>query len=127
MKLTRFKTAKHYETIKGWADKRETTIADKVLLSNFGYIDSHCAGFLYTTNSKVAFIENIIANPDSNWKDRDDSLDMVINKLTEHAEKKGYEIVIGFTRHKSIIERGMRLGFVPGNEFLMIVKTIKEE
>ena len=68
MKITRFKPNTHYEIIRTWGNKRGIDVPELELLSKTGLIvEDYCSGFLYTTNSKIAFIENVIANPDSDF------------------------------------------------------------
>lgn len=85
-----------------------------------------CAGFLYMTNSKVAWLEYIVSNPEYREKDRKLMLTCLIQELTEIAVKNGYKYVFTTVKHPSLIERykesGYVVGTVGGTEMVYSVK-----
>lgn len=69
------------------------------------------AGFLYLSNSKVAWLDWIISNPNYRENDRKKALEMLINTLEEVAKKQGYSIIISIARNKSLINIHEKLGY----------------
>ena len=67
-----------------------------------GYVPI-AAGFLYLTNSKVAWLDWIVSNPDYRENDRKQSLILLINGLEEVAKNQGCNTIISITRSNSLI------------------------
>lgn len=73
-----------------------------------------CAGFLYETNSKIAWLEFIVSNPFvKDKKIRYDAQIELISFLTVEAEEKGYTAVFASVTHKSLIEKYIKVGYTP--------------
>jgi hypothetical protein len=69
------------------------------------------AGFLYLSNSKVAWLDWIISNPEYKESDRKESLVSLINGLEDVARQQGYDIIISIARNKSLINTHKKLGY----------------
>ena len=61
------------------------------------------AGFLYLSNSKVAWLDWIVSNPEYRDKDRKQALAELILGLENVAKQQGYSIIISIARNKSLI------------------------
>lgn len=75
-----------------------------------------CAGFIYMTNSKTAWIEYIVSNP--NYKDRADrneAIELVISVLSLVAKDKGYMYAYTSLKNKHLIEKYNNCGFLTGD------------
>lgn len=71
-----------------------------------------CAGYLYETNSDIAWLEWIISNPNiKDKKQRKEALTELIYYLTLHAEQKGYKAVFSSIKHKGLIEKYKQNGY----------------
>lgn len=68
-------------------------------------------GFLYLSNSRVAWIDWIVSNPKYKEKDRKQSIELLINSLEEVAKQQDYSIIISITRSKHLIETHKKLGY----------------
>ena len=69
------------------------------------------AGFLYLSNSKVAWLDWIVSNPQYRELDRKDALEMLIITLEEVAKQQDYNIIISIARNKSLINIHKKLGY----------------
>jgi hypothetical protein len=69
------------------------------------------AGFLYLTNSKAAWLDWIVSNPDYRECDRKDSLALLIDGLETVAINEGYNSIISIARNKSLINIHKNLGY----------------
>jgi len=84
------------------------------------------AGFLYLTNSKIAWIDWIISNPEYKERDRKQSIELLISSLEEVARQQDYEIIFSVTRSKHLIDVHKNLGYtVDSNSSYEISKKIK--
>jgi hypothetical protein len=76
-----------------------------------------CAGFVYFTNSKTAWIEYIISNPNyKNREDRKNALNMLINVLSIYVEQEGYKYIYTSLKNKHLIDRYEDCGFLSGDK-----------
>jgi hypothetical protein len=69
------------------------------------------AGFLYLTNSKAAWLDWIVSNPNYREYDRKDSLALLIDGLEAVAKSEGCNTIISITRNKSLIDIHNGLGY----------------
>ena len=73
------------------------------------------AGFLYLTNSKAAWLDWIVSNPEYREKDRKESLVLLINGLETVAVNEGCSTIISITRNKSLMDIHSKLGYTVDN------------
>jgi hypothetical protein len=114
-----------YETLcewwKGW--KWEVPTKDFLPENGLGglmvYSDSDepvCAGFVYFTNSKVAWMEFIISDPNYKGEDRNHLIDILINALLELIKEKGYKFAFTLAKHKYFQDRLLDSVFIFGEK-----------
>jgi hypothetical protein len=69
------------------------------------------AGFLYLTNSKVAWTEWIVSDPDYREDDRKESLSILVKGLEDVAITNGYKIILSIGRNKGLLNIHKELGY----------------
>jgi hypothetical protein len=69
------------------------------------------AGFLYLTNSKVAWMEFIVSDPAYKENDRAEALQLLILSLEDIAREMGKEIILSIGRNKSLLKMHESLGY----------------
>jgi len=74
-----------------------------------------CAGFIYETNSKVAWCDPIISN--KGYKDRKEALRFLTNVLCEESKKRGFEFMYALINNKSLVDIYKEFGYVMGDEY----------
>lgn len=96
------------------------------LLPKMGYIvDDICAGFIYLNDSKFCHLEWIISDPRSSKKERDETLNVLIDHLCSVAKDLGYTTVFSATKHESLVNRYKNKGFiVTDNNMTHLIKRI---
>ena len=67
------------------------------------------AGFLYSTNSKIAWMEWIISNPKE--KNKSEAIVLLISSLEKWAKDGNFEVILSIGRSKSLIEKHKKLGY----------------
>jgi len=70
-----------------------------------------CAGFLYTTNSKIAWLEFIVSNPEYKDKNRKEAIKTLINSLCHIAHNLGFKAVFTSVKNQSLINHFKDTGF----------------
>jgi len=74
------------------------------------------AGFLFTTNSKIAWLEFIISNKNYTIKEkRKESIFVLINTLTDIAKNSGFKYVYTILKNESLIKAYEEVGYIKGS------------
>ena len=77
-----------------------------------------CAGFIYKTNSKVAWVDWIIS--DKNYKDKESrkkAIIYLIEALTEICKQLGYTYGYALINHKGLIKTYEDLGYIKADNY----------
>jgi hypothetical protein len=77
-----------------------------------------CAGFLYTTNSKVAWVDWIISSPTYRKKPhRKNAILLLIETLTNIAKQTDHNFAYALIKHEGLIQSYLTLGYVQGDTY----------
>tara|TARA_R100001086_G_scaffold250084_1_gene193471 strand:+ start:5629 stop:6039 length:411 start_codon:yes stop_codon:yes gene_type:complete len=77
-----------------------------------------CAGFIYTTNSKVAWVDWIISNKEYKNKDkRKKSLLLLIEALTKVAKNSKHKYAYALIKNQSLIKTYEDMGYIKGDTY----------
>jgi hypothetical protein len=77
-----------------------------------------CAGFMYTTNSKVAWVDWIISSKTYRTKPtRKECLDLLIYALTHICKSKEHKYVYALIKDRNLIATYESLGYVKGDSY----------
>tara|TARA_R110000782_G_scaffold2722_5_gene10324 strand:- start:1094 stop:1504 length:411 start_codon:yes stop_codon:yes gene_type:complete len=77
-----------------------------------------CAGFIYMTNSKVAWVDWIISNKEYKEKEkRQGALDILIESLTKTCESSGSKFIYALLKHNGLIKTYEKMGYVSGDNY----------
>jgi hypothetical protein len=99
-----------YPALKTWWTLHSWPAVPQEALPKNGLIIEHlgqriCAGFIYSTDSSIAWLEYIISNPLCDKLIRDKALDLLISGLIELAKSLGKTVVFTSVKHPSLIKR----------------------
>ena len=85
-----------------------------------------CAGFIYTSNSSVAWVDWIVSNKNYRKKpERANSIKWLISSLESLAKRTGHKYVYALIKHKALIGVYESLGFTKGDAYTTeLIKTI---
>ena len=77
-----------------------------------------CAGFMYLTNSKVAWVDWIISNKEYNKKpQRKDAIKLLVSSLTDICKKTGSKYSYALIKNQSLIGIYEELGYLKGDSY----------
>jgi hypothetical protein len=119
----RYLTDEDYEKLSGWWQDNRFPVPPKEMLPengaggfmiSIGYRDV-CAGFIYTTNSKCAWIEWIVADFNYRDEDRDQAILYLIESLKALAKELGFRYIFTSLKSTSLIDKYEACGFVRGD------------
>jgi hypothetical protein len=70
-----------------------------------------CAGFMYRTDSSIAWVEWTVADPETPAELRSEALDLLIGTLETEAKSQGFTLGFTGTSHKRLIARFQNHGW----------------
>lgn len=120
----RFLTDTDYDNtlVKWWEDWRWTAPLKECLPENGTcgmMVTSNgvevCAGFVYFTNSKMAWVEYIISNKEYRGEDRSDCIEFLINTLCELVKDKGFSYIYASIKNNHLVKKYNNCGFISGD------------
>lgn len=101
-----------YETLSTWWAAYKFPVVPKDSLPKNGFIiDNTCAGFIYCTDSNIAWLEFVIANPHASKEARKEGLQKLLLGLTGLAKELGYKVIFSSVNHSGLMERYLEAGF----------------
>jgi hypothetical protein len=125
MKVERFQPTLHYATFCDWTRHYEMTPLPVQFLPQSGFVVEGVAmGFMYRTDSKLALIENLAANPKLPRDTVTAGLDAVVSAIADEGRALGFEVLIGYTNVNAVIQRALRHGFTTDDEKFQVVTKV---
>lgn len=112
MKPIPYVREEHYEQVSGWLRLWKQDMPPSALPRNGFIVPGKAAGFLYLTDSSVAWLENLVAAPGLSREERSQAVDAVVTAVIERAREHGVEMLMAYTRLDAVVERGKRFGFM---------------
>lgn len=77
-----------------------------------------CAGFLYTTNSDVAWVDWIISNKQYRKKpQRENAIGLLIETLTGTCKRLNFKYSYALIKHRGLIETYKKLGYIEADSY----------
>jgi hypothetical protein len=77
-----------------------------------------CAGFIYVTNSRVAWVDWIISNKQYREKGkRKEAISMLIESLTNISKMSGSKYAYALIKNNSLIQTYENLGYIKGDSY----------
>jgi|TARA_R100000742_G_C4278158_1_gene100680 hypothetical protein len=115
MKINKFNTISDNEIINWWEDWG-LNIPDKECLPKKGYVIINnnikvAAGYVYYTNSKIAYLDFIISNINYKKKDRNALIITLIDHMVEEALSKGCKLVWATTSNDNMLKKAIKLNY----------------
>ncbi len=102
----------YFQIMDWWVKRTEGEPIEAQYLSDIGFIvDGLAAVFLFTTNSKVAYIDFLISNPEAPHQDSQMALDTVVQACISRAKKEGFRVLLGSTSRAYVCNRAVKNGF----------------
>jgi GNAT superfamily N-acetyltransferase len=116
MKVRRFEASTDYEDVCKWWKGQGWEPLPLPMLPKAGFIVEKngtklCAGWLYETDSKIAWAEWIVGNPEIKKGLRREGLDELLKTIIEYAKGREFGLIFASIQHRGLIERYEKFGF----------------
>lgn len=110
MEIFLFEPEKDYQTVSDWWTAHQWPVIPLSSLSSTGFIvkdneNSYLAGWVYYTNSDIAWLEFIVANPEFNGELRDQAFDLFFDVVLNYIKIKNFKKVFTSVKHPSLKKR----------------------
>ena len=125
MSIRRYKDEDYY-LLECWCKDRGAVPPPKQCLSTLGFVsDERAIGFLYITDSNIAFIEYVISDPLTVPSMRRQSVKKLCGNLIDTAFLLGYTHVFALTEHPQIKKLCEEFGFKskPSYELFVLAES----
>ena len=76
-----------------------------------------CAGFMYATNSKVAWVDWIISSKSYRGEGRKEAIKLLVETLTNICKNTGYKYSYALIKHPSLIDTYVDLGYIKADGY----------
>lgn len=112
--------AEHYPVVCDWWTRHKFGVIPAALLPTRGLVVQLddvlvCAGFLYSTDSGMGWIEFVVASPDVKKRVVSMCLDQLLCDLVELSKEIGQRCLFTSSNLKGLIKRFERVGFQIGD------------
>jgi hypothetical protein len=101
----------HFDQVRAWMRFRNEEITPDALPQTGFIIPGKGAGFLYRTDSSVAWIEGLVAAPDLDREERNKAIDLIVTAISQKAKALGFKLLLGYTVLEVVVRRAQRHGF----------------
>ncbi len=103
-------------TLPDWWYPEENFVIEGVIFASY-----------YKTNSKLAYLENIVSNPDIDHKDRFKGVELISKHIFKQAKEDGFNLVCGWTNNKSIIKNCNMHGMIASKpEYSVLIMDVRK-
>lgn len=115
------------DTLDQWWTSHKMPPIPGTSLPQVGFIvEGVGAGFLYKTDSDVAWIENYITNSDTTFADRSEAQDLITAALLAAAGEAGYRRIVACTTVQTVATRALNAGFHGVGAFYVLHKDLNK-
>ncbi|MEQ1874254.1 MAG: hypothetical protein ABL953_11055 [Ilumatobacteraceae bacterium] len=112
----------HRSMVKQWCRSRKLPTTMLQLLPRHGLIVPDVAvAFLYQTDSKIAFVDGFMSNPDASMDDRLSAFDAITEGLEVLARRLGFKHIWVFTTRKGVVAQAERHGWKADDKSYLFV------
>lgn len=127
----KFSSQKHYKTLTQWWNGHKFPVVPLDSLPELGIVclaqdKPICSGFLYKTDSNIAWMEWLLCDPSAPREYRGECINALIDKLEALAKDFGYTNIYTNLIHPSLCNRLESKGFIiTDKQSINLVKVIK--
>lgn len=110
MKIVEYSERKHYAEIRSWWSNHAWPGIDPEMLPKNGFVVESgeqmiCAGWLYSSDSAICWMEWIVGNPHISSQERGIGLDLLIQAIRDKARNLGFKIIFMSVQNERLIDR----------------------
>jgi hypothetical protein len=74
-----------------------------------------CAGFMYKTDSKIAWLEYVVSNREYKESNRAEAIEFLLQVLCSIADTSGFKYIYASLKSQPLIAKYQKTGFIKGD------------
>ena len=113
-----------YQTLKAWFESRGRTCPSADLLSKTGFISDSAAGFLYLTNSSIAFADCFVSDVLAPKAQRQSELKAISEAIIELAKQSGVKVIKADSQIDTMVLLSLELKFKSSGTYKSFYKEL---
>ena len=111
-----FDKDKDYADVAEWWAKQDWPVMPQDHLTTAGFIAENgdkklAATWIFATNCPIYIMEWTVGNPEADWKERAEAIDLVTNTACEWAKQDGAKMVFTMAKHERYMDKLQKNGF----------------
>lgn len=100
----------NYEEICSWWKKQQWPVIPQESLSTSGFLVVNdnvnvLAGWVYETNSNIALLEFVVANPEIKGPQRDEAFELLFKTVDSYCKLRNFKFIFTMVRNESLMKR----------------------
>src|SRR4029077_20651461 len=124
--MVKYNNKEHYQLLCSWFRARKMPIPLPEFLSDCGYVvNNNCIGFLFKTNSKQCYIDNVIVDPKATTEQREESLISLFKHLQNIATEEDYLLMFAMVELPNMKRRFAELNFNMYKDYTLFYKLLQ--
>ena len=119
-------TDRELDAVRGWYRARGLAVPVREWFGHGFWVPGVAACFLYLTDSRRAYVEDLTTNPAESAAVRHVALLELGERLEQEARKAGVRYLVGWTQEEDVAERGRSGGYHPIGVFHGFAKILED-
>lgn len=124
--MEQYEHNKHYDKILSWLSERGVIPPAKEDLSGFGLINDNVAGFLFSSDSSVAWIDVLIAKKGLSREIKEKEFRDLFLGLEQHAKNNGHKYIQVSVKSPMLMDALSAREFICDGEYKLFVKGLEK-
>lgn len=117
---------KDFEQIRQWAEEYETEYREHQFPKTGFIVDGVAAYFLYSTDSSICFLENLITNKKVDQGIKNDAIELVCEAVLNKAKELGFKVAYATTNIYAVAKRARKFGANVEIGQLLLTKDLQD-
>lgn len=115
---------KDFEQVFEWGKSYGNTYKRELFPSVGFIVPGIAVYFLYQTDSKICFLESMVANPETSKEARDEALNSITSEILREARDRGFEVAYACSDIPAVVERAIRAGATFKPKYVLLQKQL---
>lgn len=122
--MVRRYTSSDFPTLQEWGKAWDIQYKEEYLPPIGFIVENTAAYFLYTTPSKVCFMENMISNRECPKEEVDKALELIVEAILIEAKELGFEVAHACTNVGAVVMRSLKSNCKVSPNYALITKVL---
>lgn len=113
-----------FPAVSSWAKAWEINVSEDLLPHTGFIVPDVAAFFIYETDSKVCYFENLICNPSASREQRESAFSGLTQAVIQEAKSRGFKVAYACTNIGSVINLAIQSGAHFKPKYVLLTKDL---